>query len=188
MYKHTRTRFKLEEARFFHQHLKKHWRQVPHYEFYLSAFVSAARSVTWVMKFEYGRRPGWQAWFDERQPPSHMRDLLRKMNDLRVRSTKSEPIRTRTSVKFNVPPDQLTPEVKNLLQPGSGRSIQVLPIDDSNTEAHLVSDGQVVAKGYIEHVEHEVPEFQGRDAQDVCLQYLEELESLVAECESRFEA
>jgi hypothetical protein len=49
----TRTGFKLEEARFFLAHLEKHWRHVPQYEFYLSAFISAARSVTWVMRYEY---------------------------------------------------------------------------------------------------------------------------------------
>ena len=184
----TRTRFKLEEARFFHEHLKQHWRHVPNYEFYLSAFVSAARSVTWVMKFEYGRKSGWQEWFDERQPPSHLRELLRKMNDLRVRSTKSEPIRTRTSVKFTIPPDQLTAEIESVLQPGAASDIRIVPTDGSNTEANLVLGSRVLAKGRIEHVEHEVPEFQGRDAQDVCRQYLEELESLVAECESRFAA
>jgi hypothetical protein len=54
----TKTRFKLEEARFFHAHLEKHWRHLSHVDFYLSAFVSAARSVTWVMRYEYGQRPG----------------------------------------------------------------------------------------------------------------------------------
>ena len=157
----TRTRFKLEEARFFHEHLKNHWRHVPNYEFYLSAFVSASRSVTWVMKFEYGRKAGWQEWFNARQPPSHLRELLRKMNDLRVRSTKSEPIRTRTSVKFTVPPEQLTPEIESLLRPGAGSGIHIVPTDSSNTEADLVSSGRILARGRIEHVEHEVPEFQG---------------------------
>jgi len=184
----TRTRFKLEEARFFHEHLKKHWRHVPNYEFYLSAFVSAARSVTWVMRSEYSRASGWEDWFDARQPPKHLRELLRKMNDLRVRSTKTEPIRTRTTVKFTVPPEQVTPEIEALLRPGAGAAVHIVPTDSSNTEANLVSNGRLLVKGRIEHVEHEVPEFKGRDAQDVCLQYLAELESLVAECESRFGA
>ena len=39
----TRTQYKLEEARFFLDHVEKHWRDIPHVDFYLSAFVSAAR-------------------------------------------------------------------------------------------------------------------------------------------------
>lgn len=184
----TRTGFKLEEARFFLAHLEKHWRHVPQYEFYLSAFISAARSVTWVMRYEYGRFPGWEAWFKARQPPAHLREVLRKMNDLRVRSTKSEPVRTRTTVRFTVPPEHITPEVEQALRPGTGTQIHIVPTDETNTEANLVAGNRILAKGRIEHVEHEVPEFAGSDSKDICRQYLQELEALVAECEARFAA
>lgn len=186
MEKRTRTRFKLEEARYFFGHLEKDWRHVPHFEFYLSAFVSAARSVTWVMRHEYNKCTGWRSWFEMRQPPAHLRETLRKMNDLRVRSTKTNPIRTRTSVKLSLRQDQMTPEVLELLRPGSGCRFQIVPKDSSNTEAEVISEGRVVASARIEHVTHEVPEFEGCNALDVCGEYLRELETLVSECEAKF--
>src|SRR6266581_1230506 len=156
MNKATRTRFKLEEAKLFLAHLEEHWRHLPQVEFYLSAFVSAARSVTWVM------------------------------NDVRVRSTKSEPVRTRTTARVTIPPEQVTPEVERLLRPGTDAKVHLEPTDSSNTEAYVVVDGRVLAKAKLEHAEHEIPEFEGRDAKDVCAEYLHELEALVTECEAKF--
>jgi hypothetical protein len=186
MERNTRTRFKLEEARYFFAHLEKDWRHVPQFEFYLSAFVSAARSVTWIMRSEYNKRPGWQDWFTARQPPPHLRDTLKGMNDLRVRSTKAEPIRTRTSVRLNIPAEYLTPEVQELLKPENRNSIRISPTDSSNTEFEIIAADRVVAKGKMEHVNHEVPEFEGRNSLDACREYLAELETLVAECEIKF--
>ncbi len=186
MNKATRTRFKLEEAKLFLAHLEEHWRHLPQVEFYLSAFVSAARSVTWVMKYEYGRKAGWHAWFDAKKPSNQVRELLRKMNDVRVRSTKSEPVRTRTTARVTIPPEQVTPEVERLLRPGTDAKVHLEPTDSSNTEAYVVVDGRVLAKAKLEHAEHEIPEFEGRDAKDVCAEYLHELEALVTECEAKF--
>jgi len=140
------------------------------------------------MRYEYGKVKGWEEWFAERQPPSHLREVLKKMNDLRVRSNKAEPVRTKTTVTFNIPPEQITPEVERLLKPNSGRHVRIVPTDPTNTQAHLVADNTVVAKGRIEHVTHEVPEFKGQDALEVCREYQQELEGLVRECEARFGA
>lgn len=187
MSKYTSTNFKLEEAKFFYSHLEQHWRHLPQIEFYLSAFVSAARSVTWVMKHEYGRRSGWQEWYDSKKPASHVRELLKKMNDVRVRSTKTEPIRTRTTAKVSIPPEQLTAEIEYLLRPGSGAQVCLEPTDSSNTEVRVIVNGQVLATAKIDAAEHEIPEFHGRNAKDVCAEYLSEIIALVSECEAKFE-
>lgn len=182
----TRTRYKLEEARFFLAHLEKDWRHVPQVDFYLSAFVSAARSVTWVMKAEFGHFPGWARWYESKKPSAAIRDLLRKMNDVRVRATKTEPLKTRTLANVTIPPEEVTPKVLAFLEAGAIGQVQLEPIDPTNTVFLVKVDGEVLAKAHLKSAEHGLPEFQGRDSKDVCREYLTELESLVTECHAKF--
>lgn len=186
MQRRTRTDFKLQEAKFFLMHLERDWRHVPNFEFYLSAFISAARSVTWVMRYEYGKKRGWEEWFTQRQPPSHMREKLRKMNDLRVRGQKTEPIRTRTELKVVVPPEYVTPKLQAYLDPSAKNQVRIEPTDHTNTEADIFCGNEYVGRCQIERVIHELPEFKGEDAVKVCKEYLGELEDLVRECDRQF--
>jgi hypothetical protein len=60
------THRKLREARFFHRHLMdlRHGRSATYepeaFGFYFNAFISAARSVTWVLENE--EKDTWEAW------------------------------------------------------------------------------------------------------------------------------
>jgi hypothetical protein len=183
-----RTKYKLEEAKFFLLALERNWRNFPHVDYFLSAFVSAARSVTWVMRSEYGNKPGWSEWFEAKKPSSDTRQLLKRMNDVRVRATKSTPVKTRTTTKVRIPPDQVTEELMQYLSGGGLGEVRLMPTDSSNTEALLMLGDRVLGKAKIEEAMHELPEFEGRDAKDVCREYLRELESLCAECEAKFDA
>jgi hypothetical protein len=59
-----RTRTKLDEARFFYGHLVKQQKPFRHdpraFRFYFSAFIQAARSVTWSLGNEEPEK--WKAW------------------------------------------------------------------------------------------------------------------------------
>lgn len=183
-----RTKYKLEEAKFFLLALEQNWRHFPHVDYFLSAFVSAARSVTWVMRSEYGHKPSWIEWFEAKKPSSGTRELMKRMNDVRVRATKSIPVKTRTTTKVTIPPDQITPELEQFLQRGAVGQIRLEPTDPTNTEALVMLGNRVLGRAKIEEAIHELPEFQGRDAKDVCREYLQELEALCAECEAKFGA
>jgi hypothetical protein len=183
-----RIKYKLEEAKFFLLALEQNWRHFPHVDYFLSAFVSAARSVTWVMRSEYGSMPGWSEWFDAKKPSSGTRELLKRMNDVPVRSTKSVPVKTRTTAKVTIPHEQVTPELEAFLNSGAKALLRLEPTDRTNTEALVMLGDRVLGRARIEEAMHELPEFQGRDAKDVCRDYLQELEALLAECEARFGA
>lgn len=182
----TKTEYKLEEARYFLAHLEKHWRHLPQVDFYLSAFVSAARSVTWVMKAEFLHVHGWEQWYETKKPSSTIRELLKKMNDVRVRATKTDPLKTKTTANVTIPPDQLTPRVMAFLRGDPSGLIHLEPIDSSNTEFLLKNGNEVLARAHLNNAEHELPEFRGRDSKDVCREYLNELEALVKECLAKF--
>lgn len=83
-----RTRRKLEEAKFFLDQLRPNYGKEKKFDFYLSAFISAARSITWVMGAEYGDVPGYKDWFDGLQPSEEEERLLKGTNTLRVRTQK----------------------------------------------------------------------------------------------------
>jgi hypothetical protein len=154
---------------------------MPQFDFYLSAFTSAARSVTWIMGAEYRKNvPEWAAWFAQRKPASD--ELLTKMNAARVRSTKSEPLRTRSKVRVAIPKENRTPEVDALL--ATDQTVRLIPIDDES--AHVVAGDRIVVVGRMFDLQHELPEFAGRNVIDVCREYFAELESLVTECEARY--
>ncbi len=106
-----RTRRKLDEAKFFLSHMPlQSWprTQDSHdwdvFGFYLSAFVNAARSVTWVLQNEnrqlYDRvHTGWDA---ERTPEDH--DLFKFMNERRLDEVK----RTGAEFQHNITPVPMT--------------------------------------------------------------------------------
>jgi hypothetical protein len=95
-----RTRQKLEEAAFFLAKVRDHYfdvldedEQARPFLCYLSAFVSAARSVAWIMRSEYKALEGWEAWYQSKQPELEDRALLRRFTAIRNRSEKAEPLR-----------------------------------------------------------------------------------------------
>jgi hypothetical protein len=87
-----RTQKKLQEVEFFLRHLEKVTASdLPDAaEFYLSAFLSAARSVTFVLKSEY--EAGYQQWFDAWRASltQSERQLLGRFTDARNRALKRE--------------------------------------------------------------------------------------------------
>jgi hypothetical protein len=176
----------LEEAKFFLLLLEQNWRHFPHVDFFLSAFVSAARSVLWVMRAEYGKIPGWEAWYDAKKPSSRARELLKRMNDIRVRAIKSDPLKTRTTAQVTIPPEQVTPELLHFLQSGAEGQVRLESTDPTNTEAFMIVGDRVLGKVKIVDAAHELPEFEGRDVREVAKEYLVELETLCTECGAKF--
>jgi hypothetical protein len=96
-----RTSRKLEEAAFFLGRLAENYGKLKRFDFYLSAFISSARSVLWVMRNEYCGVDGWEDWYQARQPSDEERALLRGTNNLRVRLEKIAPLETLSGITFN---------------------------------------------------------------------------------------
>lgn len=182
----SRTHFKLAEASFFLLKADENWRNVPDFDFYLSAFISAARSVTWVMNAEFCKVPGWREWFDAKKPNAEIRDFLRRINDLRVRSQKTAPIATRTTATVHIPNEGLAPEVLEWLKDSKPAQVRLMPVDSRNEEFFLVSGDRRIAVGRLKEAQHELPEFPGEHAIAACERYLKLLHELVDECEKRF--
>jgi len=182
----TRTRHKLNETWFFLTKLDEHYFDhiqsviqgdvsPPAFAYYLSAFVSAARSVTWVMRHEYSRAPGWEDWFQNQKVTDQHRVLLKLFNDLRVRSEKREPLPLGHSVRFVGDPDAPEPDLRL-----PRFRITISTADGGREE--VIQSGEVAAFFWT------LDEFEGEDLLPACREYVNLLASLVQDCEERFVA
>lgn len=92
----SETRKKREEARFFFHALERCVHTTPDFDYYLSAFISAARSVLCVMRSEYESNSNWRVWYDSNNPSPAELAILKGTNALRVRAVKRQTPTTST--------------------------------------------------------------------------------------------
>jgi hypothetical protein len=99
------TQRKLREAKFFYGHLAREsqqrvFSQPEAFAYYLSAFVSAARSVGYVLQKEEKKK--YDVWFPswERSLTSEERKLLKFMNRQRVAEVHSEGAETTAELEY----------------------------------------------------------------------------------------
>ena len=87
----TNTERKLGEAKYF---LKQLTPNFVYFDYILSAYLNAARSVTWVMRHEFNKVAGWEDWFKSCQISDKEKKLLKDINNFRILSAKKTGIKT----------------------------------------------------------------------------------------------
>lgn len=184
-----RTRDKLSEAQFFLQQLEQHVFSHPVFNYYLSAFISSARSVLWVMRNEYHDISGWEQWYSSKVPTADEDILLRSINDVRVRSEKKEALHTRYQVSFHVAKEDLTDELRKFFEENAGKTVRVT-IEEVATRKHATQVDTNIARffGGFEAMYRVIDEFPDEDVVLICRRYYSLLEQVVIECEAKFQA
>lgn len=181
----THTRRKLDEAKFFLQ-LADESRHIPNFNFYLSACVSAARSVTWIMRSEYSRSEGWQHWFVTKEPTPKEQELLRKVNQVRIRSEKQRPLEANVMLEVNIPPERVTEELKARMQTwpvGTRVSLALVGISEQGELTLPEGYPEDAIVGTTGGFELRLAEFPGEDIIGALRRYIALLDELVGECE-----
>ena len=84
------THRKLREADFFLQQCKLTLDQPEILGYYLSAFISAARSVTFVLQVEIGKNHEFKAWYSKKQEYMKNDRIFSFFNSLRVETIHRE--------------------------------------------------------------------------------------------------
>jgi hypothetical protein len=196
----NRTQAKLDEARFFLGELERTYYEYaedleklsrnnpnpPVCQYYLSAFISAARSVTWIMRSEYQEIEGWEEWYKSEKPNSEEESLLKKMNDIRVRSEKRAPLRLASNIYWDG--DSIKDSKDN-----SGEPLPTWRKKYNLSFERILKEGEEINKPKIIEVEAELTaffwsleEFPDKDILEVCKSYFSMLERLVLKCRGRF--
>jgi hypothetical protein len=186
------TQLKLDEARFFLNQLKPNYGKERKFDFYLSAFISAARSVTWVMGTEYAEVPGWRAWFDSLAPSKEEEALLKGTNQVRIRAQKLGPLQTmsRVAVSSLTVPEELAPRLAEAISKspsgevpafvGGSKGKYFVEIDVGGDRLRLAAANVII--------ERKLEEFPDTHILDVCNAYYASLESVVRQCHEKFDA
>jgi hypothetical protein len=185
----SRTGQKLDEAHFFLYMLEKHYSNNPEVGYYLSAYISAARSVTWIMRSEYQERSGWKEWFASKTPDYDEFQFLKKINDLRIRTEKIGPIKLHYMISFVIPAENLTKELEELIEKNQGRPfkgrLEILGNNASKTET-VVGDNYCQTILEFDRRYIALDGFPNDDILDVCKKYYSMLKQLVNECEEKY--
>jgi hypothetical protein len=181
----SRTGQKLSEAAFFFAKLEEQGQDIEElfanknaqdvFCYFLSAFVSAARSVAWIMRSECCKLTGWESWW-KAQETEAPKQLLRIFNDIRVRSEKSDPLQLSYSIRFE-------DDGGAAIKPNQRLSKLQMTIEGLAGETEIRGSPRRV-----DGLALTVAELEGEDLIDNCRAYLQDLQRLVAACESRFGA
>jgi hypothetical protein len=169
------TRRKLREARFFHQHLMnlRHGKSATYepeaFGYYFSAFMSAARSVLWVLHHE--EKTKWEAWEPTWKATlnDEERKFLRFTNQLRTAEVKRSGAETIVEwedvgidelLSINIDVERQHPAYGMHSQPGFSASAKVMRrayyLEQENGKEEVTAVGQ----RYLNFLEKVVQEFE----------------------------
>ena len=88
------TRHKAKEAEFHLLQSKEHYQEDDEFSYFLSAFLSAARSITFYMQKQYGKHSGFPKWYCEEQTRMVADADLKYLNEARVEDVHQKPVHT----------------------------------------------------------------------------------------------
>lgn len=86
------TEKKLQEAKYFLRRMLETYSAPFEFECNLQAFISSARSVTWVMQKEYSKKPEFEEWYGKKQEEMQADEMLRFFREARTTTTHRKPL------------------------------------------------------------------------------------------------
>lgn len=190
----TRTGHKLGEAKYFLEQMKRTHFDIayhladespptPVFIYYLSAFVSAARSVTWIMRSEYGAVPGWKLWYEQEEQLDEERELLDAFSAFRNRNEKQGILDARWSPTYTPVPKDIQPAHSADSSAKPQYQLTLTKIDCVDADS-----SDLVMLSYVDHIRWESRLLGDKDLVASCDRYYRMLDLLVRKCEKQFEA
>jgi len=180
----TNTERKLDEARFFLDKLKTH---DPYFDYYLSAFLNAARSTSWVMRHEFQGADGWEEWYKESTLSDGQRKLLKETNELRIETTKKSGIKTDYHLidGLLVEDEKYYPMIKDLLDSEAATfTLTLTPLEEID-EDETFEDEETISLIVKKVSEMESPTTREKLSK-LCSDYFNFLQQKVEECTDLF--
>jgi hypothetical protein len=184
----TNTERKLDEAYYFLNQLNP---DDPYFDYILSAYLNAARSTSWIMRYEFLKINGWEEWFKNTDISEEQKVLLKKINDMRILSTKQSGIKTEFYfLDCIIPDEEYFPSIKEILdQPdGTEYKITIKVLDESIKEEDLNDDSYIIKgkiKGKVKKTK-DTSEFSREAIQKLCNDYYVFLKKQVRNCIEKF--
>nr|CBH38659.1 hypothetical protein BSM_21360 [uncultured archaeon] len=163
------TRHKLQEAEYFLSKMEQTLEDDKEFYYNLSAFLAAARSITYYMQKQYRHRNGFSKWYCPKQIDMEADPELKYLNKARAEAIHTETIETgatriKTSTLGVTIVEKDTPEAEQVKEVESKPSAQSRP--------------RTVRRFF--------PEFKDMDVIEFGEKQLAKLTKIVEECEKRF--
>ena len=178
----SNTTYKLKEADFF---LGKLDPDNPYFDFYLSAFLNASRSTTWIMRNEFNENPDWRNWFENGTVEKNKKELLKEINNLRIQSTKQNGIQTEYFILEHIMPDADSfAEIERMQSELLDGEVTVT-LSEYTGERAAKEEGKYVITGKVK-MERNKSLKSREELLDLCVKYYKFLENKVMECTERF--
>jgi hypothetical protein len=174
------TQGKIDEAHFFVSKMREKYNDRTEFKFYLSAFLSAGRSVIWVMNTEFGKVPSFKTWYDSRMLNDEENRIFKLVNDLRVETNKIKPVKTRPIVTtvIEIPADV---DYNQYLNQHFEVKISSPDKDGGQTLSFIDKASGQILTGEIDDYRIVNDLRNGEDLLELCENYLRVVESLYRE-------
>jgi hypothetical protein len=172
------TREKLLEAKYFLERMKEKKSDRDAFKYNLSAFLSAARSVTFVMQNEFDKVPGFKEWYTEKQAKMQS-DESKLLNDKRVMTIHIQLVQPHAHVMVTVEERISISDSVSVTIIRADSTIERGESEPMPPPAPTKTNTTTEWKWYFD-------ELPNKDVVTVCEEHIVKLETLVAEYESRF--
>lgn len=173
----TDTGDKLSEARYFLQGMKDCRAERDAFRFNLTAFLSAARSVTQIMQREFGHVPGFTGWYAQKKTEMNNHSVMKYLHEQRNLSYHVRPVHARADASLTLFDRVTVTDTVKVVLTGTGGEVK-MDRSDSKPQVAPSATAAVEMAYYFE-------DFPARDVISICEEDLSELEKLVNDCEGR---
>ena len=181
------TREKLQEAKYFLQRMEDEQADRDAFKYNLSAFLSAARSVTFYMQKEFARAPDFEEWYATEQEAMRRDPVMPFFLDARNRTLKQEYVPTRARIRVDVnDPVGVSDSVGVVVRRGDG-TLERWNAEEQRPErpAELTpSETNIEWKWFFQDLPSGAKE---KDVMALCAGYVLALGTLVDRCEAKFD-
>jgi hypothetical protein len=176
----TGTRDKLNEARYFLELMAANQNQREQFKYCLSAFLSAAQSVTWFIQKEYDKTAGFKSWYEQQRERMKSDETMRALHDKRVLTTHREPLAPHANVSVTIS-DTITISDSAIvdLHDSKGNEVPRIEAERQCRQAPEPRPSTAEWEWYF----GEIP---GRNLLTVSTEYLGAMDTVVTQCETIF--
>jgi len=179
----TNTERKLNEAKYFLDQLNPNY---PYFDYILSAYLNAARSTTWIMRHEFNNIAGWENWFKSCKLSKKESNLLKKINELRILSTKKTGIKTDFYfMDCLIPGEEYYPTIDKMLKKIEGQEVEITISPEDEKDDVLLDKEDYKIKGVVK-LDKDESRLSIEAIQELCNDYFGFLKTQVNSCVEKF--
>ncbi len=172
---------KLNEAQYFLGRMKAVGNDREHFRWNLSAFLSAARSVTMIMNVQYTRFDGYKDWLTGKikEADSRTGGIIKYLNEQRRLTVHIRPLKPSAFIEVNltmhldigINPAFITGTSATLATRALPQQLKIerTAVEETRKQTYFFDD------------------IKDRDILSICGSYIEETKAMVLECEQKFE-